>query len=42
MAMPGHKTIESLFPINSKCPRCSLCKFPPLVSVQSKEFSLIW
>jgi len=39
--MPGHKTIESLFPINSKCPRCSLCKFPPLIAVESKEFSMI-
>ncbi len=36
-----HKTIEDWTPINSKCPRCSLCKFPPLMVVESQEFSQI-
>jgi len=39
--MAGHKTIQDLYPINSKCPRCSLCKFPPMVKVEKKEFSII-
>jgi Fe-S oxidoreductase len=36
---PDHKSIEDLRPINSKCVRCSLCKFPPLVTVESARFS---
>jgi Fe-S oxidoreductase len=39
--MTKHPTIEGLIPINSKCPRCSLCKFPPLVAVESKEHSMV-
>lgn len=35
----SHKTIEDLRAINAKCVRCSLCKFPPLVTVKSKAFS---
>ena len=34
-----HKSIEDLRPINSKCVRCSLCKFPPLVTVADARFS---
>jgi len=34
-----HKSIEELRAINSKCVRCSLCKFPPLVTVESARFS---
>ena len=34
---PDHKSIEDLRPINSKCVRCSLCKFPPLVTVESAQ-----
>jgi Fe-S oxidoreductase len=41
MAGHKHKTIEELIPFNSKCVRCSLCKFPPLAVVESKEFSSI-
>ena len=37
--LPDHKSIEDLRPINSKCVRCSLCKFPPLVTVESAQFS---
>lgn len=36
---PDHKSIEDLRPIDSKCVRCSLCKFPPLVTVESARFS---
>jgi Fe-S oxidoreductase len=36
---PDHQSIEDLRPINSKCVRCSLCKFPPLVTVESAKFS---
>jgi len=39
--MTKYATIEGLIPINSKCPRCSLCKFPPLVAVESKEHSMV-
>ena len=39
--MTKHPTIEGLAPINSKCPRCSLCKFPPLAAVESKEYSMV-
>jgi len=39
--MTKHPTIEGLASINSKCPRCSLCKFPPLVAVESKEHSMV-
>jgi Fe-S oxidoreductase len=37
--LSDHKSIEDLRPINSKCVRCSLCKFPPLVTVESARFS---
>jgi Fe-S oxidoreductase len=36
-----HKTIEALMPINTKCVRCSLCKFPPLAVVKDARFSMI-
>jgi Fe-S oxidoreductase len=36
-----HKSIEDLRPINSKCVRCSLCKFPPLLTVESAQFSSV-
>lgn len=39
--MQGHQSISDLVAINSKCPRCSLCKFPPLSVVSSQRFSSI-
>lgn len=40
--MPAkHKTIEELRKFAGKCPRCSLCKFPPLNVVESKRHSSI-
>ncbi len=37
--MLRHRTIQDLLVFNAKCVRCSLCKFPPLAVVESKEFS---
>ena len=39
--LSDHKSIEDLRPINSKCVRCSLCKFPPLVTVEAAQFSSV-
>ena len=39
--MARHKTIEDLVVFNGKCVRCSLCKFPPLAVVESKDYSCI-
>lgn len=36
-----HNTIENLMPINTKCVRCSLCKFPPLTVVEHANYSMI-
>lgn len=38
---PRHKSIAELQDLAAKCPRCSLCKFPPLVTVKSKQRSSI-
>ncbi|MBV6510522.1 MAG: hypothetical protein JJLCMIEE_03680 [Acidimicrobiales bacterium] len=38
---PSHPSLESLQHLTSKCPRCSLCKFPPLLTVRSKAHSSI-
>jgi Fe-S oxidoreductase len=37
----GHSSLESLSHLAVKCPRCSLCKFPPLSAVESQRFSSI-
>lgn len=34
-----HKNISDLKKFAGKCPRCSLCKFPPLAVVRSQRFS---
>jgi len=40
--MPAkHKEIKDLRVFTGKCPRCSLCKFPPLTVVESRRFSSI-
>lgn len=36
-----HKNISDLRKFAGKCPRCSLCKFPPLTVVRSQRFSTI-
>ncbi len=33
------RSLEALRPYAGKCPRCSLCKFPPLARVESAAFS---
>jgi Fe-S oxidoreductase len=39
--MSNHKTLSDLKMFTGKCPRCSLCKFPPLTVVESRRFSMI-
>lgn len=39
--MARHKTIKELRKFTGKCPRCSLCKFPPLAVVEDHRFSTI-
>jgi len=39
--MARHKTIPELRKFTGKCPRCSLCKFPPLTVVENQRFSTI-
>ena len=39
MLSSDFQSLEELRPFASKCPRCSLCKFPPLVRVESARYS---
>lgn len=39
MLSSDFQSLEALRPFASKCPRCSLCKFPPLVRVESAAYS---
>lgn len=39
MLSSDFQSLEALRPFASKCPRCSLCKFPPLVRVESARAS---
>jgi len=36
-----HKSIAELKKFTGKCPRCSLCKFPPLAVVESQRYSTV-
>lgn len=36
-----HPSLEGLQSLTAKCPRCSMCKFPPLLTVRSKARSSI-
>ncbi|MBI2570781.1 MAG: (Fe-S)-binding protein [Candidatus Schekmanbacteria bacterium] len=36
-----YETLEQLRPLSGKCPRCNLCKFPPLTIVERKEAGTI-
>ena len=36
-----HPSLEGLQNLTAKCPRCSLCKFPPLLTVRSKARSSV-
>lgn len=39
--MARHKSISELKKFTGKCPRCSLCKFPPLSAVENQRYSTI-